>query len=122
MQKKADARWDVYLNGGRIRTEQEAVAWARKAESLGAGEILLTSMDADGTKKGFDIALTDAVCRAVNIPVIASGGAGHLEHFAEIFSETSADAALAASVFHYREMTIAHVKHALKKKRIPVRL
>ena len=120
--KKADAGWDVYLNGGRIRTEQEAVAWARKAESLGAGEILLTSMDADGTKKGFDIALTDAVCRAVNIPVIASGGAGHLEHFAEIFSETSADAALAASVFHYREMTIAHVKHALKKKRIPVRL
>jgi len=119
--KKADTGWDVYLNGGRIRTEQEAVAWARQVETLGAGEILLTSMDADGTKNGYDISLTDAVCRAVNIPVIASGGAGQLKDFAEVFTETQADAALAASVFHYQEMTIDDVKHSLKEKGIPVR-
>jgi len=120
--KKSGPGWDVYLNGGRIRTDQEAVAWARQAESLGAGEILLTSMDADGTKNGYDIPLTDAVCCAVNIPVIASGGAGKLEDFAQIFSQSNADAALAASVFHYQELTIADVKKTLKEEGIPVRL
>ncbi len=119
--KKVGHEWDVYLNGGRVKTGKEAVLWAKEAEALGAGEILLTSMDADGTKNGFDLGLTDAVCNAVNIPVIASGGAGKLEDFAEVFLKTGADAALAASVFHYGELTVPQVKNFLKQKNIEVR-
>lgn len=120
--KSGGQGWDVYLNGGRVKTEKEAVQWAKEAEKLGAGEILLTSMDADGTKNGYDLKLTNAVCKAVNIPVIASGGAGKLEDFAEVFQKTKADAALAASVFHYGEMTIPQVKTFLKSKNIEVRI
>lgn len=119
--KRNGDHWDVYLNGGRIKTDKEAVSWAKRAEACGAGEILLTSMDADGTKNGFDLALTDAVCKAVNIPVIASGGAGKIEDFAEVFIKTKADAALAASVFHYGELTVPQVKEFLKQKSIEVR-
>ncbi|MDD5080662.1 MAG: imidazole glycerol phosphate synthase subunit HisF [Candidatus Omnitrophica bacterium] len=115
-------RWEVYLNGGRIPTGMDVVQWAKKAESLGAGEILLTSMDADGTKDGFDIALTQAVSSAVKIPVIASGGCGNLDHFYEVFSKTKATAALAASIFHYRQYSVAQVKRYLKKKGEFVRL
>ena len=113
--------WEVYIHGGRIKTEQRAVAWARKVEALGAGEILLTSMDSDGTKNGYDLALTKAVSAAVNIPVIASGGAGKCEDFFQVFQKTGADAALAASVFHYQELSIKEVKKYLKEKNIPVR-
>lgn len=119
--KKNENHWDVYINGGRIKTDQEAVAWAKEAERLGAGEILLTSMDADGTKDGYDIALTRAVCEAVNIPVIASGGAGRIEDFYTVFAQTTADAALAASVFHYQELKIKAIKKFLESKQIPVR-
>jgi imidazole glycerol-phosphate synthase subunit HisF len=112
----------VVINGGRIDTGLDAIGWAKEVERLGCGEILLTSMDADGTKNGFDIELTDAVCKSVNIPVIASGGCGKLEHFSQVFEKTGADAALAASLFHYRELTIGEVKNHLKKKRIPVRI
>lgn len=114
--------WSVVINGGRIDTGLDAVEWAREVERLGCGEILLTSMDADGTKNGFDLALTDAVAKSVNIPVIASGGCGKLEHFSEVFEKTGADAALAASLFHYRELTIGEVKQHLKERSIPVRL
>ncbi|KOA19952.1 imidazole glycerol phosphate synthase subunit HisF [Clostridium homopropionicum DSM 5847] len=114
--------WNVFINGGRIDTELDALEWIRKAEELGAGEILLTSMDADGTKQGYDIEFTDAVCKAVNIPVIASGGCGNLQHFADIFKESGADAALAASLFHFRELTISQVKEFLKSNEIEVRL
>lgn len=114
--------WNVFINGGRIDTGLDAIQWAKKAEELGAGEILLTSMDADGTKQGYDIAFTDAICKAVNIPVIASGGCGKLEHFADIFKESTADAALAASLFHFRELTIKEVKEHLHKEQIEVRL
>ncbi len=120
--KRNGNHWDVYLNGGRVMTTKEAVTWAKEAENLGAGEILLTSMDADGTKKGFDITLTKAIGHAVNIPVIASGGAGKIEDFAEVFLKTPADAALAASVFHYGELTVPQVKAFLKQKSIEVRL
>jgi cyclase len=113
--------WNVFINGGRIDTGLDAIKWVKEVEALGAGEILLTSMDADGTKNGYDISLTDAVCQAINIPVIASGGCGKLEHFYNIFDETSADAALAASLFHYRELTIEQVKKYLNDKKIPVR-
>lgn len=119
--KKVGNQWDVYLNGGRIKTDKEAVLWAKQAQELGAGEILLTSMDADGTKNGFDLPLTDAICKAVNIPVIASGGAGKIEDFAQVFLKTSADAALAASVFHYGELTVPQVKDFLKQNSIEVR-
>ena len=119
--KKNGGRWDVYINGGRIRTDKDAVGWAKEVERLGAGEILLTSMDFDGTKNGYDLALTAAVSKAVNIPVIASGGAGQLEHFAEDFQKTNADAALAASVFHYGEFTIGEVKQYLKERNVAVR-
>lgn len=119
--KRNGDHWDVYLNGGRVKTDKEAVSWAKEAERLGAGEILLTSMDADGTKNGFDLALTEAVCKAVNIPVIASGGAGKIEDFAVVFQKTHADAALAASVFHYGELTVPQVKDFLKQKSIEVR-
>ncbi len=114
--------WNVYINGGRIDTGLDALEWVKKAESLGAGEILLTSMDADGTKAGYDIALTKAVSTAVNIPVIASGGCGKIEDFFEVFEKSGADAALAASLFHYRELSIKEVKEYLDKLGVPVRL
>lgn len=114
--------WHVVINGGRIDTGLNAVEWAKRAQELGAGEILLTSMDADGTKNGFDIPFLNAVCSAVQIPVIASGGCGKLEHFSEVFEKSAADAALAASLFHYRELTVGQVKAHLKERGIPVRL
>lgn len=115
-------RWEVYLAGGRVATGIDAVAWAEEAARRGAGEILLTSMDRDGTKDGFDLALTRAVARAVPIPVIASGGVGTLEHFAEGILEGEADAVLAASVFHFGTFTIRQVKEYLASQGIPVRL
>ena len=119
--KKTDSGFHVFINGGRIDTGIDAIEWAKEAERLGAGEILLTSMDADGTKAGFDIALTRAVTDAVNIPVIASGGGGALEHFKTVFDDAHADAALAASLFHYKELTVGQVKDYLEKCNIPVR-
>ena len=116
-----DKGYNVYVNGGRIDTGLDVVKWAEEAERLGVGEILLTSMDADGTKEGFDIDMLNAVCNAVNIPVIASGGCGKLSHFIEVFQSTSVDGALAASVFHYGELTIGQVKKELKKNNLPVR-
>ncbi|MFQ3536949.1 MAG: imidazole glycerol phosphate synthase subunit HisF [Aggregatilineales bacterium] len=113
--------WEVYIDGGRVPTGLDAIEWARKVESLGAGEILLTSMDRDGTQNGYDIPLTRAVAEAVSIPVIASGGAGKLEHFAEALIEGGADAALAASLFHYRHVSIAQVKQHLQQRGVPVR-
>jgi len=115
-------KWEVYTHGGRRSTGLDAVEWARRVEELGAGEILLTSMDRDGTKDGYDIPLTRAVADAVRIPVIASGGVGTLEHIAEGLTSGGADAALAASIFHYREYTIREVKEYLKSRGIPVRL
>lgn len=115
-------RWEAYINGGRTPTGIDAVEWAKKAESLGAGEILLTSMDADGTKNGYDIPLTRAISSSVNIPVIASGGAGKLEHFLQVIKEADADAVLAASLFHFGELSIRQVKEYLKDNGIPVRL
>lgn len=119
--KEVGDHWEVFTHGGRTATGMNAVDWAKKVEALGAGEILLTSMDADGTKDGYDIGLTDAVCKAVNIPVIASGGAGKLEDFYAVLTETSADAALAASVFHYGEIPIDKVKSYLKSKKVNIR-
>lgn len=115
-------KWEVYVHGGRTPTGLDAVAWVKKAVSLGAGEILLTSMDADGTKNGYDIALTRAVAEAVPVPVIASGGAGTLEHFYEVLTQGKADAVLAASVFHYKEFTIRQVKEYLRGRGVEVRL
>lgn len=120
--KTAEGSYHVFVNGGRIDTGVDAVEWAKEAERLGAGEILLTSMDADGTKQGFDLDMLNAVCKVVNIPVIASGGCGELSHFTEVFQKTSADAALAASIFHYGELTVQQVKQELKNNLIPVRL
>jgi len=114
-------KWEVFTHGGRIATGMDAVSWAKRAQKLGAGEILLTSMDLDGTKDGFDIALTHAVSTALNIPVIASGGAGNKEHFFDVFSRAKADAALAASIFHYGEFKVADIKKYLKKKGVNVR-
>ncbi|MBS6196310.1 MAG: imidazole glycerol phosphate synthase subunit HisF [Clostridiales bacterium] len=114
--------WNVYKNGGRIDVGLDAVEWAKKAEALGAGEILLTSMDGDGTKAGYDLKLTRAIADAVSIPVIASGGAGTLEHFYEALTEGGADAALAASLFHYKELEIKEVKTYLQDRGLPVRL
>ena len=114
--------FEVYIYGGRQPTGIDAIKWAKKAEELGAGEILLTSMDRDGTKLGYDIDLTKAIADTVNIPVIASGGAGHPKHFVEVFKKTRADAALAASIFHYREFTIKEVKEELLKNGIHVRI
>lgn len=116
-----DGHFEVVLNGGRIATELEAVEWAVRAEKLGAGEIMLNSIDADGTKNGFDLEMTKAISDAVGIPVIASGGCGKLEHFAPVFTEAGADAALAASVFHFGELSIAEVKEELRRNNIPVR-
>ncbi|WP_287372906.1 imidazole glycerol phosphate synthase subunit HisF [Oceanithermus sp.] len=117
----APGRWEVYVAGGRKSTGLDAVAWAREGERLGAGEILLTSMDADGTKAGYDLELTRAVAEAVRIPVIASGGAGTPEHFAEVFERAGADAALAASVFHFGEIPIPELKRYLAERGIPMR-
>lgn len=114
--------WNVYKNGGRIDTGLDAIEWAMKADKLGAGEILLTSMDGDGTKAGYDIELTRAVADAVSIPVIASGGAGTKEHFYEALTVGGADAALAASLFHYKELEISEVKEYLRDKNVPVRI
>ena len=119
---REDGSWEVVIAGGRKRTGLDAVAWAKTMEDFGAGEILLTSMDKDGMKTGYDIELTKAVSQAVTIPVIASGGVGTMEHFYEGFQYGLADAALAASVFHFQEMTILEVKEYLKNKNIPVRL
>lgn len=114
--------WNIYLNGGRVDTGIDAVEWVKKAESLGAGEILLTSMDCDGTKNGYDIELTRTISEAVSIPVIASGGAGKLEHFKDAVTEGKADAVLAASLFHFKELEIKEVKEYLRKEGISVRL
>jgi len=114
--------YEVYVSGGRVPTGIDLVEWAVRGQALGAGEILLTSMDTDGTKGGFDHAMLRAVCAAVDIPVIASGGGGTLASFAEVFEETPADAALAASIFHYGEYTVGDVKAELARRGIPVRL
>lgn len=114
--------WDVYSHGGRKNTGLDAVAWARRMAELGAGEILLTSMDRDGTKAGFDLALTRAVADAVDVPVIASGGVGNLDHLADGVQQGGADAVLAASIFHYGEFTVAQAKARMAERGIPVRL
>ena len=113
--------WTLYLNGGRIETGKDAVEWAKEVQQLGAGEILLTSMDRDGTKRGYDLELTRAISQAVSIPVIASGGAGQLEHFYDAFTEGRADAVLAASLFHFKETSVPEVKAYLAGRGIPVR-
>ena len=121
--KRADGSgWNIYKNGGRVDVGIDAVEWAKKVEALGAGEILLTSMDGDGTKAGYDIELTRAISEAVSIPVIASGGAGTLEHFYEALTDGKADAALAASLFHFKELEIKEVKTYLREKGVSVRL
>ena len=119
--RREDGSYEVVVAGGRTPTGLDAIEWAKKGEALGAGEILLTSMDADGTKKGFDLEMTRAVTNAVHIPVIASGGCGALEHFADVFTQADADAALAASLFHFGELTVPQVKDYLKTQDIPVR-
>ena len=121
--RRADGSgWNIFKNGGRVDMGMDAVKWAKKAAQLGAGEILLTSMDGDGTKAGYDIELTKAVAEAVDIPVIASGGAGTLEHFYDALTEAKAEAVLAASLFHYKELEIKEVKEYLKDRGISVRL
>lgn len=119
--KCEDGHYTVVINGGRIDMGIDAVEWAKEAEELGAGEILLTSMDTDGVKGGFDLDMLNAVCSVVKIPVIASGGCGKLEHFTEVFEKTNASAALAASLFHYKELTVGQVKRELARHDIPVR-
>ena len=120
--RRKDGGWNIFKNGGRVDMGLDAVEWAMKAEKLGAGEILLTSMDCDGTKAGYDLELTRAVAEAVNIPVIASGGAGNLEHFYDALTDGKADAALAASLFHYKELEIKEVKEYLRGRGVSVRL
>ena len=120
--KFEDNDWYVYLNGGRVKTELKTLDWAKQAVALGAGEILLTSMNNDGTKDGFAIDITKQISEAVNVPVIASGGAGTMQHFKEIFENGKADAALAASVFHYKEIAIPELKRFLKSNQIEIRL
>ena len=120
--RKENGGWEVYVNGGRTPVGLDAIEWAKKCEELGAGEILLTSMDEDGQKKGYDIALTKSVSESVNIPVIASGGAGALEHFYDAFTEGKADAVLAASLFHFGEIPIPELKKYLHEKGISVRI
>ena len=119
--KRNGGSWDVYTHGGRNKTEWDAIEWAKKSVELGAGELLLTSMDKDGSKDGFDLELTRAVREAVEVPVIASGGAGSREHFEEVFKTVDADAALAASIFHYKETSVAEVKDYLREKGVNVR-
>lgn len=120
--RRAGGGWNIYKNGGRIDMGIDAVEWAMKAESLGAGEILLTSMDGDGTKAGYDLELTRQISDNVSVPVIASGGAGTMEHFYEAFTKGKADAVLAASLFHFKELEIRDLKRYLREKGIPVRL
>ena len=120
--RRSDGGWNIYKNGGRVDMGIDAVEWARKVYELGAGEILLTSMDCDGTKNGYDIELTRAVAEQVSIPVIASGGAGTMEHFYDALTEGKAEAVLAASLFHYKEMEICDLKRYLQERNIPVRL
>ncbi len=122
VKRTENGSFTVYINGGRLDMKIDAVEWAKKVEKLGAGEICLNSIDADGTKAGFDIQMLNAICSVVNIPVIASGGCGKLEHFGEVFEQTKASAALAASLFHYKELTVSQVKEYVKDKNIPVRL
>lgn len=122
LSERRDGTWEVFINGGREAAGRDAVAWAKKVQELGAGEILLTSMDCDGTKKGYDIELTRAISESVTIPVIASGGAGSLKSIGDVFKEGKADAALAASIFHYGKYTINDVKEYLAKKKIQVRI
>ncbi|HUL39771.1 MAG TPA: imidazole glycerol phosphate synthase subunit HisF [Methanomassiliicoccales archaeon] len=119
--KREGPSWKVYTHGGRRRTDLDAIEWAATAQDLGAGEILLTSMDADGTKDGYDLPLTEKVADAVDIPVIASGGCGNAEHIYEVLSRTGAEAALAASIFHYGELTVEQVKAYLRQRGVPVR-
>jgi cyclase len=119
--KRVGNRWEVFTHGGRTPTGRDAIVWAREVQANGAGEILLTSMDADGTQNGFDLGLTKLVAEAVSIPVIASGGAGSLEHFYQLFHDTKADAALAASVFHYGTIPVPEVKKFLKQMKVSVR-
>lgn len=119
--KEVDGEWHVYLNGGRVPTDIKTIDWARQAVELGAGEILLTSMDHDGTKNGFGIDITRRVSEAVNVPVIASGGAGTMEHFKEVFDTGKADAALAASIFHYKEIGIPELKDYLRSAGVAIR-
>jgi cyclase len=120
--KRVDDKWEVFINGGRVPTGKDAVEWAREVEQRGAGEILLTSMDRDGTKDGYNIELTCTIASAVSIPVIASGGAGKMEHFYEGLTDGGADAALAATLFHYDEIRIGDLKQYLHQQGIPVRL
>ncbi|CAN5160879.1 imidazole glycerol phosphate synthase subunit HisF [soil metagenome] len=120
--KEADDEWYVYLNGGRTKTDTKTIDWAKQAVALGAGEILLTSMNNDGTKAGFAVDITLLLSRALSVPVIASGGAGTMEHFKEIFKEGTADAALAASIFHYKEIGIPELKEYLSAQNISIRL
>ena len=120
--RQADGHWSIYKNGGRVDMHMDAVEWAMKAEKLGAGEILLTSMDCDGTKAGYDIELTRAIADSVSIPVIASGGAGTMEDFYDAFTKGKADAALAASLFHYKDLEIGDLKKYLSDKGIPMRM
>ncbi len=120
--KRADGGWDVYTHGGRTKVDgREAVAWAQEATELGAGEVLLTSMDRDGTTDGYDLELTRAVAEAVGVPVIASGGAGELDHLVEAVEEGHADAVLCASIFHYGRHTVAEAKQRMERAGIPVR-
>ena len=120
--KKIKSKWKIFVNGGRQSTGLDAIEWAKKVESFGAGEILLTSMNKDGTKEGYDLELTRKISENVNIPIIASGGAGSLESIAKVFDEGKADAALAASIFHYKKYSIKQVKRYLQKKGIEVRI
>ncbi|AJH18369.1 MULTISPECIES: imidazole glycerol phosphate synthase subunit HisF [Bacillus] len=120
--KVAEDKWNVYVNGGRLNTGMDAIEWARRVAQLGAGEILLTSMDADGTKNGYDLRLTGAISNSVSVPVIASGGCGHVDHIIEVFQKTTVDAALAASIFHYGEATVQDVKRKLREANVEVRL
>lgn len=119
--KNVNGNWKVFTKGGTFETELETVNWAKEVEKLGAGEILLTSMNSDGTKNGFDIEVTNAVSKTVNIPVIASGGAGKVEHFIEVFTKTEASAGLAASIFHFGEIPVPVLKNELKKQNIAIR-
>ena len=120
--RNEEGRWDVYLNGGRVKTGLDAIDWIVKAEELGAGEVLLTSMDKDGTKEGYDLELTRAAAEAVNIPVIASGGAGKMSHFYDVLTEGKADAALAASLFHFGIINMRDLKNYLAERGIAVRM
>ncbi len=120
--RSGKGKWEVYINGGRVPTGIAAVKWGKIVEKMGAGEILLTSMDMDGTKDGYDIGLTRKFSESLNIPIIASGGAGNLEHIYEVFTKGKADAALAASIFHYKECSIREVKEYLKKRKVRVRI